>query len=101
MIFGGNMFFEKRVDMNYRNRDYNRVQRPLRQNKRSCEFFYSWTGKRDGVQVFGNDLLEYKLNNMTDLITLQDAVESRESLDKGTCVVLAFNGYIFRYAPHN
>ena len=61
--FGGNMFFEKRIDLNYRNRDFNRVQRPVRQNKRGCEFFYSWTGKRNGVQVFGNDLLEYKLNN--------------------------------------
>jgi hypothetical protein len=101
MIFGGNMFFERRIDVNHRSRDYNRIQRPVRPRKEGCEFFYSWTGKRNGVQVFGNDLLEYKLNNMTDLITLQDAVESRESLDKGTCVVLAFNGYIFRYAPHN
>lgn len=99
MFFRGSNF--NRSNFDRYQRDYNTVQRPVRPKKEGCEFFYSWTGKRNGVQVFGNDLLEYKLNNMTDLITLQDAVESRESLDKGTCVVLAFNGYIFRYAPHN
>ena len=98
------MFF-KRNDYgrgNFNRRDYNTVQRfqPKRKNE-GCEFFYSWTGKRNGVQVFGNDLLEYKTNNMTDLMALQDAVESREGLDKGSCVILSFNGYIFRYAARN
>ena len=99
MFFRGSNFNRNNFDRYQR--DYNTVQRRAPKKKEGCEFFYSWTGKRNGVQVFGNDLLEYKTNNMTDLMALQDAVESREGLDKGTCVILSFNGYIFRYAVRN